>query len=138
MVGAGVGDPDPAEPELDFQRDSALTSWFGGEDGPVVAEHLRRDAPAVERRREHLPHLGAGEDPPGDRGDADSGVVVEDVEDLHLGAVGELPVGDVGLPAFVGLVGGEPSPGRAGPFLWLRRHEPAANQDPPDRRHRRW
>jgi hypothetical protein len=36
-------------------------------------------------------------------------VVVEDVADFDLGAVGEPPVGDVGLPAFVGLIGAETS-----------------------------
>jgi hypothetical protein len=38
-------------------------------------------------------------------GQAESGMVVEDVQDLHLGAVGQPPMGDVGLPAFVGLIG---------------------------------
>ena len=46
---------------------------------------------------------------PGDRSDTDPGVVVEDVADFDPGTVGEAPVGDVGLPAFVGLVGAEPS-----------------------------
>ena len=30
---------------------------------------------------------------------AGSGVVVDDVEDFHLGVIGQAPVGDVGLPA---------------------------------------
>jgi hypothetical protein len=47
-------------------------------------------------------------------------VIVEDVEDLDLAAVGEAPVGDIGLPAFVGLVGAERAPRGAGPFLRLR------------------
>ena len=34
-------------------------------------------------------------------------MVVDDIEDLDVGVVGEPPVGDVGLPAFVGLFGGE-------------------------------
>jgi hypothetical protein len=38
-------------------------------------------------------------------GHAESGVVVEDVEDLDVGAVGEWDVGDVELPALVGLFG---------------------------------
>jgi hypothetical protein len=38
-------------------------------------------------------------------------VVIEQVEDLGLGAVGEVPVGGVGLPEFVGLGGGEAFPG---------------------------
>jgi hypothetical protein len=40
----------------------------------------------------------------------ETGVVVEEVEDLHGCVVGELPVGGVCLPAFVGLVGFEPMP----------------------------
>jgi hypothetical protein len=38
-------------------------------------------------------------------------VVVEDVEDFHAAAVGEVPVGDVGLPAVVGQLGAEAFPG---------------------------
>ena len=36
-----------------------------------------------------------------------SGVVVEPVEDLGVGAIGQGPMGEIGLPAFVGLVGGK-------------------------------
>ena len=32
-------------------------------------------------------------------------MIVDDVEDLDVGAVGKLPMGDVELPAFVGLFG---------------------------------
>ena len=59
-------------------------------------------------------------------------MVVFDVEDLDLGAVGQLPVGDVGLPAFVWLLGREPLPRRSGSLVRLRGDEPAALQDPPD------
>jgi hypothetical protein len=75
-----------------------------------------------------------GEDPRGDQG---PGVVVEDVEDLHLGAVGEGPVGDVGLPALVGQVGLEAPPGATGPLLGLGDNLAPSAQHPPDRRHRR-
>jgi hypothetical protein len=37
-------------------------------------------------------------------------VVVEQVEDLDLGGIGEVPVGDVGLPEFIGLLGAEALP----------------------------
>jgi len=53
-------------------------------------------------------------------------VVVEKVQNLHISAVGEMPVGGVGLPAFVGLVGAEPVPGGSGSFLWLWGDEPAS------------
>lgn len=39
----------------------------------------------------------------GDAGDEETGVVVDDVEDFDAAAVGEAPVGDVGLPALVGV-----------------------------------
>jgi hypothetical protein len=57
-------------------------------------------------------------------------MVVDDVEDLDFAAVGQLPVGDVGLPAFVRLFGAKGSPRRAGPLPRLRHHQAAARQDP--------
>lgn len=63
-------------------------------------------------------------------------MVIDDVEDLD-GAVGEQPVGDVGLPAFVGLVGFEPDQRRSRAFLGSWCDEAAADKDPPDRRGRR-
>ena len=48
---------------------------------------------------------------PRQAGDGQSGVVVEDVEDFHAAAVGEVPVSDVGLPAVVGQLGAEAFPG---------------------------
>lgn len=42
------------------------------------------------------------------------GVVVQPGDDLDVGAVGQGHVGEVGLPAFVGLVGFEPSVGALG------------------------
>ena len=50
---------------------------------------------------------------------------------------GGLDVGDVGLPAFVGEVGGEPLSGALGPLVRLRGDEPAGPQHPPDGGHRR-
>jgi hypothetical protein len=64
-------------------------------------------------------------------------MVVENVQDLYLGPVGEPPVSDIGLPAFVGLLGAEPVPAGPGPFLRLTDHKPAPRQDPPDRGDRR-
>jgi hypothetical protein len=43
-------------------------------------------------------------------------VVVEPIEDFDMGAVGEPPVGEVGLPAFVWLFGGEADVGGFGSF----------------------
>jgi hypothetical protein len=41
---------------------------------------------------------------------AKAGVVVDDVEDFHAVVGGEVPVGDVGLPALVGHLGLEAFP----------------------------
>lgn len=69
--------------------------------------------------------------------DGQAGVVVEQVEDFSAAAIGEMPVGHVGLPEFVGLVGAEAFPGAPGAFVWLWDHEAAPGQDTPDGRHSR-
>jgi hypothetical protein len=45
-----------------------------------------------------------------------AGVVVEPGQDFGVGRVGEPPVGEVGLPAFVGLVGSQTDVGGLGTF----------------------
>jgi hypothetical protein len=57
-------------------------------------------------------HEGAG-------GDQEAGVVIDDVEDLDVSAVGQGPVGGVGLPALFGQLGLETPPRAAGPQLRL-------------------
>jgi hypothetical protein len=64
-------------------------------------------------------------------------VVIEQVQDLHLAVVGQGPMGDVQLPALVGLLGHEPHIAALGPLVRLGGDEPAGVQDPPDRRDRR-
>ena len=66
-----------------------------------------------------------------------AGVVVEPVEDLDVGAVGEAPVGEVGLPALVGLGGVEAAVGGAGSFAWLGDDQAGGVQDAADRGGRR-
>ena len=46
-----------------------------------------------------------------------AGVVIEPVEDLHIRLVGQPPVGEVRLPALIGLLGGKPDVGGFGPLL---------------------
>src|SRR5262245_48401969 len=66
-----------------------------------------------------------------------AGVVVDDVEDLDIGAVRQGPVGSVELPALVGLVRFEADIGALGAFVRLGSDEPPLDQDPPDRGDRR-
>lgn len=75
----------------------------------------------------------AGDRGVGGAGEEVAGVVVEPVEDLHVGAVGQAPVGEVGLPALVGLGGFEAPIGGAGSFPWFGNNEVSAVQDPADR-----
>ena len=63
-----------------------------------VGQDCGGGAPAGERGEEGVHDVGAGHVGSGQAGQRHPRVVVEDVEDFDLGAVGELPVGDVGLP----------------------------------------
>ena len=68
------------------------------------------------------------------RGHEKPRVVVDPVQDLDVGPVGEDPVGSVGLPALVGHRGFEPDERAPRSLLGLRGDEAPAGQDPPDRR----
>ena len=57
-----------------------------------------------------------------------AGVVVEPVEDLDVGAIGKPPVGEVGLPAFIWLLGGKADVGGLRPFLRGRGDQPGCVQ----------
>jgi hypothetical protein len=61
-----------------------------------------------------------------------AGVVVEPADDLDLAAVGQVPVGNVGLPDRVGLRGLEADPGAAWAFARLGYDEAGGMQDAPD------
>ncbi len=84
--------------------------------------------------QERVDHIGAGHGPVGGDRQGVTGVVVEPGQDLDLGAVGEGPVGEVGLPALVGQVGFEVEVGGLWPFLRLGLDEAGAFQSAPDRR----
>jgi len=79
-------------------------------------------------------HDGAGDAAVGGDREGVAGVVVEPAQDLDMGVIGEPPVGEVGLPAFVGLLGGKPDVGGFGPLLRLRADQPGRAQMPVDRR----
>ena len=55
-------------------------------------------------------------------------MVIEDVEDLDVGAAGELPMGDVELPALVGLLGLEADVAAFGAFVRLGVTKPRAER----------
>jgi hypothetical protein len=64
------------------------------------------------------------------RGDGErvAGVVVDPAQDLHMGSVGEPPLGEVGLPALVGQIGGKADVGTLGRFLGAEVTKPAARR----------
>ena len=92
--------------------DSAMTDRADGRGG-ARGSTQRRDAVGVAGRGERGHHVVAGDPPEGRAGEQVAGVVVEPADDLDLGAVGEVPVGEVGLPDLVGRGGLEPDPGAA-------------------------
>jgi hypothetical protein len=67
-------------------------------------------AGGTEERLQRIGRLDGGES---DRRDKQAGVVVDEVQDLDLGVLGQVPVGGVGLPAFVGQAGLEADEGGA-------------------------
>jgi len=85
-----------------------------------------------------LDHGVAGDRGVDGAGDQVAGVIVEPVEDLDVGAVAKAPVGEVGLPALVGLGGEEALVGGPGSFPGFGGDQPGGVQDPADGRGRRW
>ena len=80
----------------------------GGEHQTVVRQRRERHTKSPGSGFERGDDDRAGH--PRVAGDAEgvAGVVVEPGEDLGVGAVGESPVGEIGLPGFVWLFGLEP------------------------------
>ena len=66
---------------------------------------------------EFIDNDGAGDAAVGGYRDREAGAVVEPAQNFDVGAGGQSPVGEVSLPAFVGLGGGEANIGRLGTFL---------------------
>lgn len=71
--------------------------------------------------------------PPGHRRHAQPGVVVDDVQDLDLGAGGQPHVGHVHLPALVGQLGAEADVGALRALVGLGGDEAPGLEYPPDR-----
>jgi hypothetical protein len=136
MVGAGVAEADAAGMQGDFEGYSAGAAVAAGEHRTVVAEQAGRVAMGGSGFGETVVDVAGLEHREGVAAEAQPGVIVEDVEDLHVGVIGQRPVSDVQLPAFVGLFGGEADVAAFGAFVWLGSDEASGAQDPPDRRHR--
>ena len=138
VVGPGVLERDAEGGQVGLQCGAPAGAGGvpDGEDHPIVGEHRGGQGVGGEGSAETVTHGHGGEHRAGGAGDRLAGVVIDDVEDLDMGLVGQPPVGDVGLPAFVGLLGLEADVAATGPFTWLRGDEPAAAQHLVDRRHR--
>jgi hypothetical protein len=110
----------------------------GGEDHAVVGQRGGRNAMGGTGFAEGGTHDRAGDAAVGGDREGIAGVVVEAVEDLDMAAISKPPVGEVGLPAFVGLFGGKTDVGGLGTLLGLRGDQPGRLQVAVDggRRHR--
>ena len=108
-----------------------------GVDRAVVGERGGGPAVRIARRGERGHHVVAGDPPEGRAGEQVARVVVEPVQDLDLGPVGQAPMGEVGLPQLVWGGGLEAVPRAARALARLRRHQPGGVEDAPDGRARR-
>lgn len=98
VVGSAVAQGDAQGGEFTFQGDPAAAAVEPGEDGTVVGEHPLRPPVAGHGHLQVSDDYGGREDAPGGGGGQQPGMVIEDVEDLGVAAIGQRPVGDVGLP----------------------------------------
>ena len=93
---------DDAEPfEFGLEEDLALAR-LAAEDGAVVGEHGGGQTVGQPGGGEAVDHVGGLDGHKGIGDQQQPGVVVDAVEDLDAAAVGELPVGGVGLPELIG------------------------------------
>ena len=91
----------------------------GGEYHAVVSQCGGWDTMGCNCFTELGQHDGAGDAPMGGGRERVAGVVVDPVEYFYVGVIGEPPVGEVGLPALVGLFGGKADVGGFGAFVRL-------------------
>ena len=89
----------------------------GGEDHAVVGERGVWDAMAGNGVGELFDDDGASDAAVGGHRDRQAGAVVEPAQNFDVGAADQAPVGEVGLPAFIGLCGGKADVGRLGSLL---------------------
>ena len=105
----------------------------GRVDQSVVGEHGRGEAVSCTNSAERGEDDGAGDGPVGGAAQEVAGVVVEPVQDLGIGAVGQLPVGEVGLPRLVRQFGLEAAVGTLRSLARVGVDGPVSGQDPRDR-----
>ena len=99
----------------------------GGEHHSVVGQRRRRHTVCFQGVREHVDDDVAGHPAVGGDRDRRAGVVIDPAQDLHLGAVGETPVGEIGLPALVRQVSLEADIRRPWPLRRLHLGQTAAS-----------
>lgn len=134
--GVLVGDAEIGEEGLEAVASSADAGEAGGVDEAVVGEHRCRNAVCFGCCGE-LGDDDRGCDPGvGGDGEGVAGVVVEEGEDLDVGAIGETPVGHVGLPGLVRLVGLEADVAALRSLLRLLGDDAGGAEPSPDRRGR--
>jgi hypothetical protein len=130
VVGSGVllADAEAAQFGFEAVAASAAAGEAGGEHHAVVRERGGGWLVVLHGVTEGLDDDGAGDRGVGGDRQGVAGVVVEEGEDLGVGAVCEWVVGEVGLPALVRQLRSEPHIGRLGAFLRLRGHEAVSGQ----------
>src|SRR5208282_3642673 len=91
----------------------------GGVDKTVVTEHAGREAKLLDGGpKKTLDRRGGGDREHG-RAERGARMIVDEVDDLDVGAVCQVPVGHIALPALVGKIGGEADPTGARSLLGL-------------------
>jgi hypothetical protein len=103
-------------------------------DGAVVGECGGGPAMSVAGRGERRHDVVADNMRKGGAGQQITGVVIEPVDDLDFAAVGEVPVGEVGLPERVGRGSLKADPGAARALARLGHDEACGPEEAPDRR----
>jgi hypothetical protein len=142
VVRAGVllRDPEPGELGLEAVAGRPAAPAAGEPcriDQPVVREHAGGQAVGCGDGPERGQDDRAGDGPVAGGGEQVAGVVIEPVQDLHVGAagtaVGQRPVGEVGLPDLIGQVGLEAAVGALRPLPGIGDDGAVPGQNP---RHR--
>jgi len=113
-------------------EDHAAFARCTAKDGGVVTEELDRIAITLSSQEEGLEHVWSPNRSKGNRGETKPRVVVDQVENLDVAAVGQLPVSGVGLPHLIGQFGLKANPGGFRPFLRLGHNQPMGFEDAPD------